>query len=63
MAITPFKVTSFAPFCTVLHLAPFPSYGRLLLKFLLATGVPHFNAHIRGDSLRISGSTLPLKKN
>jgi len=36
------------------YLAPFPSYGRLLVKFLLVTGVPHFNSLAGGDPLRIS---------
>ena len=37
------------------YLAPFPSYGRLLVKSLLAIGGASVNAFAWGDPLRISG--------
>jgi len=67
MAITPFKVTNFGtnrkPICdfllvinrnlpTILHHS---KLWPIVVKFLLVTGVPHFNTLARGDSLQISG--------
>jgi len=40
---------------TEFYLAPFPSYGQLLVILTSDRGLPYFNALARGDPLRISG--------